>query len=104
MFTPAQIDAATKAHGTLFFDADLNPVVPQEGQWFCEYHLEIPEEGDDYMTDGNLVEYLGPCDNYVINDAGEAAPYGKPAERHRVRPEYADDDRRPRGEILIRQS
>ena len=104
MLNPAQVEAAVKQHGTIFFDANLNPVAPQEGQWFCEYHLEIPEEGDDYIIDGSLVEYLGPCDSYVLDSAGKPAPYGKPAERHRVRPECSESDRRPHGEILILQS
>lgn len=101
--TPAQAAAAVALHGTVFFDNDLNPVVPQAGQWFCEIELVIPEEGDDYLRDDALVEYLGPCESVVLDD-GQPAPYGNPLHRHRVAPEYSDGDRRVQGEILIRQS
>lgn len=104
MFTPAQVDAAIKAHGTIFFDGELNPVVPEPGQWFCEFDLIIPEEGDNFIRDESLVEYLGPCDSVVLDDSGKPVPYGDPKQRFRVLPEYAEEDRRPNGVILVRQS
>jgi hypothetical protein len=105
MLTPDQVHAAVKTHGTIFFDAQLNPVTPQIGQWFCEYELVIPEEGDDFLRDDALVEYTGPDDRVVWCDkAGAFVPYGDPIRRHRVAPEYSDCDRRVQGEILIRQT
>jgi hypothetical protein len=105
MLNPAQVEAAIAKHGTVFFDADLNPVVPQVGQWFCEYVLVIPEKGDNYIQDDALVEYAGPDDSVVWDDSFHAfLPYGAPMLRHRVVPEYSDSDRRVQGGILIRQS
>lgn len=31
------IETAAASAGTFFFDAQLNPVVPEVGQWFCEF-------------------------------------------------------------------
>lgn len=105
MFSPAQVQAAIAQHGTIFFDAELNPVTPQAGQWFCEYELIIPEEGDDYLSDQALVEYVGPDDTVVWCDKANAfVPYGDPIRRHRVAPEHSDGDRRVLGEILVRQA
>ena len=37
--TYAACMAATKQHETIFFDANLNPVTPCDGQWFCEFDV-----------------------------------------------------------------
>lgn len=104
-YTTEQLDSAVQQHGTIFFDAGLAPVVPQAGQWFCEYDVVIPEEGDNFVRDEALVEYIGPCDAHAWCDkAGAFVPYGNPIHRHRVAPEYSDGDRRPQGVVLIRQS
>lgn len=84
---------AASRHGTVFFDADLNPVVPQEGQWFCEF-----DEHDGRLRDEALVEYLGVVAKAVlVNGKFEECP------AHSVIPEYAESDREPRGIVLIRQ-
>ena len=70
--------AATKQHETIFFDASLNPVSPQDGQWFCEFDVG----NGDGLRDEALVEYVGSG---------------------RVMPEGDDEDRYPRGVILILQ-
>lgn len=95
-FTPAQVNAAIKAHGTIFFDADLNPVVPQERQWFCEYEHVIPETDDPaFMRDEALVEFVETAE-YRFSD-------GTPCVRHMVYDEQADECRLARGCVLIRQ-
>ena len=63
---PVAAQAAVKQHGTVFFDYKMNPVQPAVGQWFCEYELVIPEEGDDFMRDGALVEYLGLSEKHIL--------------------------------------
>lgn len=104
-FSLEQVRAAVQQHGTIFFDANLNPVVPEPGQWFCEYNAVIPEEGEDHLRDESLVEYLGPDESVVWLDSANAfVPFGSPLYRYRVVPEYADGDRRVQGEILVRQS
>jgi hypothetical protein len=97
MFTPAQVDAAIRAHGTIFFDSNLNPVEPQVGEWFCEYERVIPEEADAFIRDESLVEYCG---------AAEVGGWdGSPVRTvHRVLPEYADCDRTTDCLFLVRQS
>lgn len=80
--TAEKIDAAVAAHKTVFFDADLNPVVPAEGQWFCEFDIILDFEGDAQVRDQALVEYLG---------------------EGRVASEVEEYDRAPNGDILILQ-
>jgi hypothetical protein len=37
MLETAVASAAVARADTIFFNAQLNPVVPEVGQWFCEY-------------------------------------------------------------------
>lgn len=75
---------AISEHRTQFFDAELRPIVPQIGQWFCEFE-NLDDDTDDLSAEA-LVEYRG------------ASQSG-----HRVLPEYADCDREQRGLILVLQ-
>lgn len=96
-FTPSQVDAAIKFHGTIFFDRNLNPVLPQVGQWFCEYEQVTPEEGEPFIRDEALVEYCGP------SEAGGWS--GSPVRVvHRVQPDGSDCDRNTDALFLVRQS
>jgi hypothetical protein len=59
MLTIEQLDAAfepfhaaTLQHGTIYFDAALNPVVPTVGQWFTEYFLRE----DNVVMEGDIVK------------------------------------------------
>ncbi len=96
--TPKSAEAAVKLHGTIFFDWNLNPVKPVEGQWFCEFDLVIPEAREPFLRDEALVEYLGPAESL----RSEAAGFARAGE-HRVMPEHSDCDRPPRGVVLIAQ-
>jgi hypothetical protein len=73
--TPERIDAATRVHNTVFFDKDLNPVQPQEGQWFCEFEVVIPEEGDNFVRDQSLVEYVGGGEVAAEDDEFSREPH-----------------------------
>lgn len=65
--TQAALDAV-RTHGTVFFDANLQPVVPTPGQWFCEFydahgapmlrHLVSAEHADDARRPQGLVLVL----------------------------------------------
>lgn len=94
-------DALDRIHarGTIFFDRDLQPIVPQPGQWFAEF------DGDHEGLYGEaIVEYIGPCDAVVWDDQQQAfVHYGAPMTRHLVC-EEGGTARRPKGLILIRQS
>lgn len=94
---------AVAQHATLFFDASLNPVVPKEGDWFCEFDDGYVSEQDHLLRDEAIVQYLGEDDSAVFDKASGAwVPHGAPEHRHLV----AEDDgdaRRPRGVILIKQ-
>lgn len=96
ILTPDNIRAAVVRHETIFFDADLQPIVPQPGQWFCEYDIELAEEGNEILRDGAIVEFVET----------EVASYsdGEQIVRHWVTNEYSDDWREPRGWALIRQA
>ena len=96
ILTPENIRAAVVRHETIFFDADLQPIRPQPGQWFCEYDIELAEDGDEILRDGALVEFVDT----------ELARYsdGQALIRHWVTTEYSDNWREPRGEALIRQA
>lgn len=86
--------AAASKHKTVFFDAELNPVMPQEGQWFCEF-----DEYDGQLRDEALVEYLGISTKAVLVN-GTLEEY----QTHAVITEHAESDREPSGIVLIRQS
>lgn len=94
---------AVHTHGTVFFDGNLQPVVPQPGQWFCEFDDGDCDEGQE-LRDEAFVKYVGP-DESVCWDAqlNDFAPHGAPMLRHLVSPEHDDDARRPRGVVLILQ-
>jgi hypothetical protein len=96
-FTPQQVRAAIEQHGTAFFDFNLQPVQPREGQWFCEFSIEEALEGEE-VRDADLVEYIGTTTSYVLSDSGTT-----PIVRHAVMPEGADEDRQPAGDVLILQ-
>ncbi len=85
MFNCTTIKAALAAHGTVFFDRDLKPVTPVEGQWFCEFDLgHTFRDGEHEVPHGEaIVEYVG---------------------EGRVVPDGYDCDRRTHGDILILQS
>lgn len=105
MIKTAIASAAVASAGTVFFDGQLNPVVPEVGQWFCEFDDEFDAGESGTLRDGALVEYLGPDHGVTWNDkAKEFLPYGDPMLRHLVCTEYGDDPRRPWGLILVRQS
>ena len=86
--------AAVNQHKTVFFDAELKPVVPQDGQWFCEY-----DEHAGHLRDEAIVEYLGSSTKALYVDGG-FVDYPT----HSVAEEHAESDREPRGIVLIRQS
>ena len=96
ILTPDNIRAAVVRHETSCFDAELQPIVPQPGQWFCEYDIDLAEEGNEILRDGALVEFVET----------EVARYsdGQALIRHWVTTEYSDNWREPRGEALIRQA
>lgn len=87
-------ELAVATHGTVFFDAELNPVVPEIGQWFCEF-----DEYGGKLRDEALVEYLGLDTCAVLVD-------GQIVERpvNWVITEYSEAGRAPHGIVLIRQS
>lgn len=98
-FTPAQVAAAVKAHGTKFFTVEageLVPVEPKAGEWFCEFDEVIPEdERPAFIRDEALVEYVELAELQFTD--------GEKIRRHMVAPEHADDCREARGVMLIRQ-
>lgn len=105
MFNTNAVVKAVEKHGTVFFDMNLNPVVPDVGQWFCEYDDEWDLGESNFVRDGAIVEYLGPDDHVAWNsEAQEFTPYGDPMLRHLVATEYSDEPRRPQGRILILQA
>lgn len=102
-YTPDRVNAAIKAHGTKFFDKDLNPVVPQPGDWFCEFDLTYRMGKDgmifDRAVDGAFVEYI--CkEKFPIFDLEGNIVYH---DIHVVVPEGCEFDRQPQGNFLIKQ-
>lgn len=99
--TPEQVDAAVKT-GKVFFDFKLNPVEPKPGQWFCEFHLVVPEDSTfpAYVQDEALVRYEGVEEHHgvplCVSESGRRQVYV-------VWDEAGDDFREPRGEVLILQ-
>lgn len=95
----AQIIAA-EATKAIFFNVNLEPVVPLVGDWFCEMDWDTDFEGDDFVREGSLVEYLGEDESHTF------APDGSLVTRkcHRVMEDDADSDREPRTLCLIRQN
>ena len=96
ILTPDNIRAAVVRHETIFLDAELQPIVPQPGQWFCEYDILFADEGNEILSEGALVEFVET----------EVARYtdGEQLVRHWVTTEYSDECREPIGEALIRQA
>jgi len=97
-YTHEQVKAAIKQHSTMFFDGNLQPVVPQEKQWFCEFHICEGRDGFE-VRDEAIVEYLGTS-NACYFVGKELVNYVD----HRVASEYDEADRRPHGDILVLQS
>lgn len=105
MFNTMQALDAVMRHDTRFFDMELNPVVPQPGQWFCEYDDEYDYGKSGVLRDGSMVEYVGPDEGAAWCDVEQRfRPWGEPRDQHLVGPEYSDGVRRPRGVILILQA
>lgn len=77
------VRAAISLHETVFLSADLEPIEPRKGQWFCEFDVDFAEEGNEILRDQALVEYIGQGEVYD---------------------EQCDEFRRPRGFVLILQS
>lgn len=94
-FTSEQVREAVKAHNTIFFNADLQPVEPKEGQWFCEFHVD---DSDEEVLAEAIVEYLGMSESAFLTDNGWVE-----VKDHRVASEYDESDRRPYGDILVLQ-
>jgi hypothetical protein len=99
--TPENIRAACADHETIFFDGDLNPVLPKPGQWFCEFDLVLTEEGNEIVRDEALVEYQGLEDQTTFNSFLERWTTSKVDV---VWDEQSDRVRQPNGWILIRQN
>ena len=90
MITPESLKAAVQQHGSMFFDADLKPVQPVPGQWFCEAYIE-----QDQVQYDALVEYVGRSEVWL--------GLGNTELRHEVAEEGSDEARSPRGDALILQ-
>ena len=61
MITYEAARAALAANTTVFFDADLNPVAPEVGQWFCEFDIN-----DDPEVDSLRDEALVPANKIIV--------------------------------------
>lgn len=86
-FSPDQCRAAVAQHATVFFDADLTPIEPIVGQWFCEFDAYDGASGTESMRDEAMVEFLGMhAGRPMVAEEGDEA-----------------EERRPRGIVLIRQ-
>lgn len=90
--------AAVAKHGTVFFDTDLNPVIPQVGEYFCEFDAAFGAEDDLYLRAELLVRYVGVTTRLI---AGTAGVTEKPS--HLVVEDGNERDREPYGIILVRQ-
>lgn len=102
--TMQALDAVAR-HDTRFFDMQLNPIVPQPGQWFCEYDDEYDEGQSGVLRDEAMVEYVGRDDSAAWCSVEKRfVPWGKTRDQHLVAPEHGDGERRPKGLILVRQS
>jgi hypothetical protein len=88
--TSESLKAAVQQHNSVFFDADLRPVQPQAGQWFCEVYIEPGRVQYDA-----LVEYVGQSEVWLGTDNAEM--------RHDVSEDGAEDTRSPLGDALILQ-
>ena len=97
-FQPEQVRAAIARSGTIFFDAELNPVQPKAGQWFCEFDIIDTYEGNEIVRDEALVEYLGEEDQHTFGPDSELLT----SRVHQVAPEDSDA-RQPNGWVLILQ-
>lgn len=90
--------AAVAKHGTVFFDAELNPVIPQVGEYFCEFDAAFSAEDDLYLRAELLVQYVGHTTRLVV---GGAEVTEQPS--HLVVEDGNERDREPYGIILVRQ-
>ena len=57
-YSPEQVRSAIAAHGTVFFDSNLNPITPEPGSWFCEFDIIDTYEGNEIVRDEELVHPL----------------------------------------------
>ena len=96
ILTPDNIRAAVVRHETIFFDADLQPITPAAGQWFCEYDIYVTYEGNEILRDEALVEFV---ETYLWKFSD-----GATVSQHLVCPENDEELRNPRGEALILQA
>lgn len=96
MYNAMQAFDAVMRHDSIFFDEDLNPVIPQPGEYFVEYE---EEEFTDNLLDRAMVQYVGP-DNVPLGALSGFAPPRR--QRHLVLPEYQSSPRSPKGVLLIR--
>lgn len=79
MITWNQACAAVAKHKTIYFNSNLEPVIPTHGQWF----VELDYYGQQNLSEGGLVEYVG--EGWIIYEGG-------------------DELRRPHGVVLICQN
>jgi hypothetical protein len=88
MITIDQLQDAVLQHGTIYFDANLNPVVPQMGKWFVELTLDVE---DGRVVEGDIVEIVD------VNDDGLQGTFAL------VAAENEDECRVSRADVLILQ-
>lgn len=91
--TPDTLLAAVARHETIFLNADLEPVVPQAGQWFVELSIELADEGNEIVYEGELVEFVETTDVLVGNGIVRCSFVSS-----------GDGSRRPFGDALILQA
>lgn len=95
MYNAMQAFDAVMRHDSIFFDEDLNPVIPQPGEYFVEYD---EEEFADNLLDRAMVQYVGP-DSVPFALSG----FGPPKRQHHlVLPECEFAPRSPQGVLLVR--
>jgi len=101
MHTGQAIYAAIDANnGHRYFDNDLQPVQPKEGQRFCEVHVDVDYEGDLRASYEELVEYVGEDEQFTFGPNGETMA----RKVDLFAPEGDEGARSHRGDALILQS
>lgn len=56
MYSVQEIKSAIEQHGTRYFDADLQPVEPQDGDQFCELEFFYRYLGNGKMVEDAVIE------------------------------------------------